>query len=144
MGLWKRQLSSQLLWTCLGRREAKFLLALGVMLCLGGMGGFLPGLGGPPGEALCFIPWAVLINCINQACTGPASKSSCRGTWWGRPWRARHWPGHQTVDVRFWSNGVIDAPRLWVEVVSMHQRHHLPKACQEVLCLMHATFITSV
>ena len=53
-----------------------FFLALEVMLGLGGTGGFLPGLEGPPGEALCFIPWAVLTNCVNQACTGPASKSS--------------------------------------------------------------------
>ena len=53
-----------------------FFLALGVMLGLGGTGGFLAGLEGPPGEALCFIPWVVLSNCVNQACTGQATKSS--------------------------------------------------------------------
>ena len=36
-------------------------LALGVRLGLGGMGGFLPALEVPPGEALCFIPWVALI-----------------------------------------------------------------------------------
>ena len=33
-----------------------FFLALGVILGLGGTGGFLAGPEGPPGEALCFIP----------------------------------------------------------------------------------------
>ena len=33
-----------------------FFLALGVILGLGGTGGFLPGVDGPPAEALRFIP----------------------------------------------------------------------------------------
>ena len=44
-----------------------------------------------------------------------------QGSW--HPWRARHWSGPQTVDGLFWSNGVIDAPRLSVEVVSRHRGH---------------------
>ena len=55
------------------------------MLGLGGTGGFLPGLEGPPGEALCFLPSAVLTNCVNQACTGPAPKSSSPGDVAGAP-----------------------------------------------------------
>ena len=62
-----------------------FFLALGVTLGLGGTGGFLPGLEGPPGEALCFIPWVVLNNCVNHAYTGPTSKSSSPGEVAGAP-----------------------------------------------------------
>ena len=52
-----------------------FFLALGVMLGLGGTGGFL----GPPGVVRCFIPWVALTNYVNHACTGPTSKSSSQG-----------------------------------------------------------------
>ena len=48
-----------------------FFLALGVNWGLGGTGDFLPDVE----EALRFIPWEVLTNCVNQAWTGPASKS---------------------------------------------------------------------
>ena len=62
-----------------------FFLALGVITDLGGTGGFLAGLDGPPTPAFCFIPWAVLTSCVNQACTGPASKSSSPGEVAGVP-----------------------------------------------------------
>ena len=65
--------------------KRSFFLALEVKLGLGGTSSFLPGLKGSPGEALCFIPWAVLTNCVNQACTGPASKSSSSGDVAGAP-----------------------------------------------------------
>ena len=65
--------------------KRSFFLALGVKLGFGGTGGFLPGLEGPPGEALCSIPWTVLTNYVNQACTGPASKSSSPGDLAGGP-----------------------------------------------------------
>ena len=96
-----------------------FFLALGVKP------GFLPGLEGPPGEALCFIPWVALTNCVNQACTGPTSKSFLQGDVAGAPvactpltgvpngWRTflDQWP-----------------PRLSVEVLSRHRAHHWPRA----------------
>ena len=52
-----------------------FFLALGVMLGLGGTGGFL----GPPGVVRCFIPWVALTNCVNHACTGPDRGRGTRG-----------------------------------------------------------------
>ena len=65
--------------------KRSFFLALGVVLSLGGTGGFLAGLEDPLGEALCFQLWAVLANCVNQACTGLASKSSSPGEVAGAP-----------------------------------------------------------
>ena len=62
-----------------GRVNRSFFLALGVIVGLGGTGGFLAGLDSPPTPAFCFIPWAILTNCVNQAYTGPASKLSLPG-----------------------------------------------------------------
>ena len=83
-----------------------FFLALGVMLGLGGTGGFL----GPAGVDPCFIPWVALTNCVNHACIGPASKSSSPGV--VAPVALTPLVGPQTVGEPFWSNGVIDAPQL--------------------------------
>ena len=101
-------------------------LVLGVRLGLGGTGGFLPGLEGPQGEALCFIPWVALTNCVNHAYTGPASKSSSPGV--VAPVARTPLVGAPNRWLTFWSNGVIDDPRLRVEVVSRHRGYQWPRA----------------
>ena len=49
-------------------------LALGVILGLGGTGSFLPGLEGPPGEALCFYTLGRLEQLRQPRLHGPSIK----------------------------------------------------------------------
>ena len=56
-----------------------FFLALGVILGLGLGLGWTGGFLGPVDEVPGFIPWLAFTNCVNHACTGPASKSSSPG-----------------------------------------------------------------
>ena len=62
-------------WVLTWGVNLSFFLALGMMLGLGGTGGFP----GPPGVVPCFTPCVALTNCVNHACKGPASKSSSPG-----------------------------------------------------------------
>ena len=142
--------------------KRSFFLALGVKLGLGGTSSFLLGLEGSPGEALCFIPWAVLTNCVNQACTGPASKSSSSGDVAGAPvactpltgapndFQLRSFPciGDITGQELMLFGGIFhqflfELAWHW-GIVHRGVHHLLLHGATEAPCLTHATLIPSV